>query len=169
MRGWRWSVLWCSLLLALLASARWPERAYACTCRPMYPEMQLAIQELVFLARVERVERLAVQPPIGLTLAVRRVWKGEVPPIIEANYQLACDSPPDFVPGKSYLIYGRGYEGWYLLSDCNRIVPMGLGAWHDVLFLTAWDMRIAGPVLIGLQLLLRWRGRRAARVAAGGA
>lgn len=154
--------------VVLVAWLFWrPEGTYACVYRPTYPEMQLAVQEAVFLGRVERVDRLTGNPPIGLTLAVRRVWKGEVPSTADAQFQITCDRPPDFAPGKSYLFYGKEYEGKYLLADSNRIVPVGIGAWHDVLLLTAWDLRVVVPVLLGLQVLLRWRERRMMQAEAG--
>jgi hypothetical protein len=159
-------------LLAVLVVAYvfWrPEVAHACVCHSMDPETQFTIQEAVFLGRVERVDASSIVTT-ELTLAVRRVWKGDVPPTADATFQLTmCGPRPDFAHGKSYFVYSTEYRGTYFLAGCNRLVPVGIGAWHDMLLLTAWDLRIVGPVLIGLQLLLRWQERRAARVAAGGA
>jgi hypothetical protein len=152
-------------LLAVLVVA-WvfwrPEPAAALICRGgNSPEYHFYQSSVVFLGRVA-AKSVAVDPysvDETITLEVQHSWKGTLPETVTGHYRsspnVGGDHPSRLMEGEIYIIYGRARGNLIGLDSCSRIMATDAASWHDRLMLTAWDLRVAGPVLIGLILLLR--------------
>jgi len=112
------AICWIAVALALGIV----EDAWACSCVPHSPCGSFAATEAVFLGQVIDVRREGRMNVARI--AVTRVWKGSVDPVVTVSNEADTSCSFAFPVGQRFLVYGTGSKGIFRTHMCAGGGPL---------------------------------------------